>query len=283
MTMNKTMSNIFSEKSLSSIQNTHKTSIVSGNDQALVKISNLHKSYSPTIQVLKGLDLNMAAGERLVVIGPSGGGKSTLLRVMMGLEEIDSGSITFAGQPYITANGGKAKTKINLAVRQQIGMVFQHYTLFPHLSILQNLTLAPRKVRGESKASAEERAMTLLTRFGLAAKAGAYPNQLSGGQKQRVAIARALMLDPKLMLFDEVTSALDPELVAEVEQVVLSLAEQGMPMMIVTHDMWFAKNIASRVVFCAGGVVVEDGPPEQVFNAPKHERTQEFLNRVFHI
>ena len=283
MTMNKTMSKMSNEKSFSAISDTHKTSTGSTSDQALVKISNLHKSYSPTVQVLKGLDLNMAAGERLVVIGPSGGGKSTLLRVMMGLEEIDSGSISFAGQPYITANDGKAKTKINLAVRQQIGMVFQHYTLFPHLTILQNLTLAPRKVRGESAASAEARGMALLTRFGLAAKSGAYPNQLSGGQKQRVAIARALMLDPKLMLFDEVTSALDPELVAEVEQVIMSLAEQGMPMMIVTHDMWFAKNIASRVVFCAGGVVVEDGPPDQIFNAPKHERTREFLDRVFHI
>lgn len=283
MTMNKTMSKMSNEKSFSAISDTHKTSTGSASDLALVKISNLHKSYSPTVQVLKGLDLNMAAGERLVVIGPSGGGKSTLLRVMMGLEEIDSGSISFAGQPYITANDGKAKTKINVTVRQQIGMVFQHYTLFPHLTILQNLTLAPRKVRGESTSSAEERGMALLTRFGLAAKAGAYPNQLSGGQKQRVAIARALMLDPKLMLFDEVTSALDPELVAEVEQVIMSLAEQGMPMMIVTHDMWFAKNIASRVVFCAGGVVVEDGPPDQIFNAPKHERTREFLDRVFHI
>ncbi|MFB2604788.1 amino acid ABC transporter ATP-binding protein, partial [Rhizobium phaseoli] len=161
--------------------------------------------------------------------------------------------------------------------------VFQHYTLFPHLSVIQNLILAPCKVRGEGKAKATARAQALLERFGLGAKANAYPAQLSGGQKQRVAIARALMLDPKLMLFDEVTSALDPELVSEVEQVILQLAAQDMPMMIVTHDMWFAKNIASRVIFCAGGVVVEDGPPEQVLGAPREERTKEFIDRVFHI
>ncbi|MGO7426242.1 amino acid ABC transporter ATP-binding protein, partial [Rhizobium ruizarguesonis] len=164
-----------------------------------------------------------------------------------------------------------------------IGMVFQHYTLFPHLNVIQNLVLAPCKVRGETKAKATARAQALLERFGLGAKSNAYPAQLSGGQKQRVAIARALMLDPKLMLFDEVTSALDPELVSEVEQVILQLAAQDMPMMIVTHDMWFAKNIASRVIFCAGGVVVEDGPPEQVLGAPREERTKEFIDRVFHI
>jgi len=281
-TMNTIMSSKTATPAATEANSQHKAAAATSGE-ALVRISNLHKSYSPTVQVLKGLDLNMAAGERLVVIGPSGGGKSTLLRVMMGLEEINSGTVNFAGQDYIRADEGKQQTKINLDVRKQIGMVFQHYTLFPHLTILQNLTLAPRKVRGESNASAEARGMALLTRFGLGSKANAYPNQLSGGQKQRVAIARALMLDPKLMLFDEVTSALDPELVAEVEQVIMQLAEQGMPMMIVTHDMWFAKNIASRVVFCAGGVVVEEGTPDEIFNAPKHERTREFLNRVFHI
>ncbi|MFC3533209.1 amino acid ABC transporter ATP-binding protein [Vogesella facilis] len=281
--MNKIMSNKTAQQDVATVGSQQKPVAPGAGNQPLVRINNLHKSYSPTVQVLKGLNLDMAAGERLVVIGPSGGGKSTLLRVMMGLEEVNSGSVNFAGQSYIRADESKGKTAINLDVRQQIGMVFQHYTLFPHLTILQNLTLAPRKVRGESKSSAEERGMALLSRFGLGAKANAYPNQLSGGQKQRVAIARALMLDPKLMLFDEVTSALDPELVAEVEQVILQLAEQGMPMMIVTHDMWFAKNIASRVVFCAGGVVVEEGTPDEIFNAPKHERTQEFLNRVFHI
>jgi polar amino acid transport system ATP-binding protein len=247
----------------------------------LVKVEGLHKSYAGVIKVLQGLDIEMKAGDRVVVIGPSGGGKSTLLRVLMGLEQIDKGSISFAGKPYISATAGK--TAIDVNVRRSIGMVFQHYTLFPHLDIIGNLVLAPMKVRGERRADAEARAMALLTRFGLAQKARAYPAQLSGGQKQRVAIARALMLDPRLMLFDEVTSALDPELVAEVEQVILQLAEQQMPMVIVTHDMWFARNIASRVIFCAGGVVVEDGPPEQVLGAPKEERTREFIERVFHI
>ncbi|RWX81233.1 amino acid ABC transporter ATP-binding protein [Neorhizobium lilium] len=247
----------------------------------LIKIEGLHKSYGGVVQVLQGLDIEMTAGDRVVIIGPSGGGKSTLLRVLMGLEQIDRGSITFGGNPYISAKSGK--TAIDAKVRRSIGMVFQHYTLFPHLDVIGNLILAPTKVRGEKKADARERAMALLTRFGLAQKANAYPAQLSGGQKQRVAIARALMLDPKLMLFDEVTSALDPELVAEVEQVILQLAHQQMPMVIVTHDMWFARNIASRVIFCAGGVVVEDGPPEQVLGSPKEERTREFIERVFHI
>ncbi|MCP8896527.1 amino acid ABC transporter ATP-binding protein [Shinella daejeonensis] len=247
----------------------------------LVRIEGLHKSYGGVVKVLQGLDIEMKAGDRVVVIGPSGGGKSTLLRVLMGLEKIDSGSVSFAGKSYISADGGR--TAIDAKVRRSIGMVFQHYTLFPHLSVLGNLVLAPMKVRGEKRAAAEERAMALLTRFGLAQKARSYPAQLSGGQKQRVAIARALMLDPKLMLFDEVTSALDPELVAEVEQVILQLAQQQMPMVIVTHDMWFARNIASRVIFCAGGVVVEDGPPEQVLGSPKGERTREFIERVFHI
>jgi polar amino acid transport system ATP-binding protein len=246
----------------------------------LVRMEGLHKSYG-AVKVLQGLDIEMKRGDRVVVIGPSGGGKSTLLRVLMGLENINAGSITFAGRPYITVKNGK--TVIDTQVRRSIGMVFQHYTLFPHLNVLQNLILAPCKVNGESAAKAKERAQALLDRFGLGAKAGAYPAQLSGGQKQRVAIARALMLDPKLMLFDEVTSALDPELVAEVEHVILDLAAQDMPMVIVTHDMWFARNIASRVIFCAGGVVVEDGPPEQVLGNPLHERTREFINRVFHI
>ncbi|RUM07926.1 amino acid ABC transporter ATP-binding protein [Rhizobium chutanense] len=250
----------------------------------LVKMQALHKSYgNGAIQVLKGIDIEMKPGERVVVIGPSGGGKSTLLRVMMGLEQIDSGSVNFDGKPYISSDGAAGKTQIDTNVRRSIGMVFQHYTLFPHLNVIQNLVLAPCKVRGEAKAKATVRAQALLERFGLGAKAKAYPAQLSGGQKQRVAIARALMLDPKLMLFDEVTSALDPELVSEVEQVILQLAAQDMPMMIVTHDMWFAKNIASRVIFCAGGVVVEDGPPEQVLGAPREERTKEFIDRVFHI
>nr|WP_295826230.1 amino acid ABC transporter ATP-binding protein [uncultured Azospirillum sp.] len=254
-----------------------------GTAAPLVQVRNLHKGFGPNIRVLKGLSIDMQAGERVVVIGPSGGGKSTLLRVLMGLEQIDEGSIRFAGKPYIEAGPAGRRTTIDTIVRRQIGMVFQHYTLFPHLNILNNLILAPCKVHGEDKAAATVRARALLARFGLEAKAEAYPNHLSGGQKQRVAIARALMLDPKLMLFDEVTSALDPELVAEVEQVILQLAQQDMPMVIVTHDMWFAKNIASRVIFCAGGVVVEDGPPGQVLGSPREERTREFIDRVFHI
>ena len=248
---------------------------------ALLRINDLHKGYGPNIRVLRGLDIEMKPGERVVVIGPSGGGKSTLLRVVMGLEQIQGGTVTFAGRPYISTDG--RRTQIEPAVRRQIGMVFQHYTLFPHLSIMENLILAPRKVNGEAWASARARGMKILERFGLAEKADAFPSQLSGGQKQRVAIARALMLDPKLMLFDEVTSALDPELVAEVEAVILQLAAQGMPMMMVTHDMWFARNVASRVIFCAGGVVVEDGPPEQVLGNPREARTREFIERVFHI
>lgn len=250
-------------------------------EHPLVTVRDLHKSYAGIVQVLKGLDIEMRAGERLVVIGPSGGGKSTLLRVLMGLEDIDRGAIRLGGKPYISATNGK--TAIDTELRRSVGMVFQHYTLFPHLDVVSNLILAPCKVRGEAKSAATDRAIALLKRFGLDSKANAYPAQLSGGQKQRVAIARALMLDPKLMLFDEVTSALDPELVGEVEHVIMQLAEQQMPMVIVTHDMWFAKNIASRVIFCAGGVVVEDGPPNQVLGSPREERTREFIERVFHI
>lgn len=249
----------------------------------LMEMKDLHKSYAGGIKpVLQGLNIQMNPGDRVVVIGPSGGGKSTLLRVLMGLENIDSGQVLFQGKEYITSDS-LSRTTINKQIRRQIGMVFQHYTLFPHLNVMQNLVLAPIKVRGESRKVAEERAHALLCRFGLEAKMKAYPAHLSGGQKQRVAIARALMLDPKLMLFDEVTSALDPELVAEVEQVIIALAKQSMPMVVVTHDMHFAKNVASRVIFCAGGIVVEDGPPEQVLGQPKEARTREFIQRVFHI
>lgn len=247
----------------------------------LVKVVGLRKSCGGVAQVRKGVDFAMQPGERLVVIGPSGGGKSTLLRVMMGLKEIDRGAVTFDGKPYISSEG--RKTAIDATTRRQIGMVFQHYTLFPHLNVLQNLILAPCKARGDTRKAATERAERLLGRFGLASTLPAYPRRLSGGQKQRVAIARALLLDAKLMLFDEVTSALDPELVAEVEQVILQMAGQAMPMMIVTHDLWFARNIASRVVFSARGVIAEQGPPEQVLGSPKNERTREFIERVFHI
>ncbi len=266
-----------------SVKNAPNTALNQMGTEAFVSIRGLEKSYGPNIHVLKGLDLDMQPGDRIVVIGPSGGGKSTLLRCMMGLEEIAAGDITLGGEGYISAAPGKKGiNKLNREVQKRVGMVFQHYTLFPHLTILSNLTLASVKSRGISRQEANAKAMSLLERFGLADKARAHPSQLSGGQKQRVAIARALMLSPELMLFDEVTSALDPELVNEVESVMLQLAEQKMPMMIVTHDMWFAKNIATRVVFCAGGVIVEDGTPEQVFGNPKEQRTREFLENVLH-
>src|SRR5471032_1191487 len=250
---------------------------------AFIKISNLHKSYGlGALKVLNGLDRTIARNDRLVIVGPSGGGKSTMLRCVMGLEDIDSGSIEMNGESYIST-GRNGKTVINRALQKQIGMVFQHYTLFPHLTVRQNLTLAPVRAHGISPAKANEKAETLLTRFGLAAKLDAHPSKLSGGQKQRVAIARALMLDPKLMLFDEVTSALDPEMVIEVQNVMLQLAEQKMAMIIVTHDMHFARDIATRVVFCASGKIVEEGVPAEMFKRPKEARTREFLEKVLHL
>jgi polar amino acid transport system ATP-binding protein len=248
-----------------------------------VQLRNVCKSYGENLVVMDGMSLNMRADDRLVVIGPSGSGKSSLLRVLMGLEGVQGGEITFQGKPYIRgANQGGSK-RIDPKLQKQIGMVFQHYTLFPHLSVLGNLILAPIKVLGLSKADATERARRYLARLGLESKLHAYPSQLSGGQKQRVAIARALMLEPKLMLFDEVTSALDPEMVIEVQNVMLQLAEQKMAMIIVTHDMHFARDIATRVVFCASGKVVEEGAPADMFKCPKEARTREFLEKVLHL
>ena len=247
-----------------------------------IQLRDVYKSYGEQLVVMDHMDLDMRADDRLVIIGPSGSGKSSLLRVLMGLEGIQDGTISFQGQPYITGESVRGKS-LDEKLRTQIGMVFQHYTLFPHLSILGNLILAPTKVHGLSKAEATERARALLARLGLENKLNAYPSQLSGGQKQRVAIARALMLEPKLMLFDEVTSALDPEMVIEVQNVMLQLAEQKMAMIIVTHDMHFARHIATRVVFCANGKVVEQGPPEQIFKQPRESRTREFLEKVIHL
>ncbi|RUM24207.1 amino acid ABC transporter ATP-binding protein [Rhizobium vallis] len=250
-------------------------------EQSFISVRGLKKSYANgQIKVLNGLDLDMKKTDRLLVIGPSGGGKSTLLRCVMGLEDVQGGEIKVDGKSYII--GGERKTNIDPEMQRQIGMVFQSYTLFPHLTVLGNLTLAPIRSRGVRKDEAEARAMDLLNRFGLKAKARAYPAALSGGQKQRVAIARALMLDPKLMLFDEVTSALDPELVNEVITMITELADSGMPMMIVTHDMWFAKKIATRVVFCDGGVIAEDATPEEFFSAPKSVRARDFIHNVLH-
>lgn len=247
--------------------------------QPLVEMRGVHKNYG-TLQVLSGIDLEMRPGDRLVVIGPSGGGKSTLLRIMMGLEDIRRGEIDLLGKRYITGHEQSGKTRIDSTLRKQVGMVFQHYTLFPHLTIISNLTLAAIKTRGMAKPAALDKGMQLLKRLGLESKAQSYPSQLSGGQKQRVAIARALMLDPRLMLFDEVTSALDPELVAEVLGVIQSLAREGMTMILVTHEIAFAREVADKVVFMRDGVVVESGPPSQVIDNPEQEATRSFLGRI---
>ncbi|NIE66940.1 amino acid ABC transporter ATP-binding protein [Burkholderia sp. Ax-1719] len=248
-----------------------------------VQFQNVYKRYGENLVVMDRMSLDMRADDRLVIIGPSGSGKSSLLRVMMGLEGIQGGQIGFQGKPYIYGEDSGRSKRIDPKLQKQIGMVFQHYTLFPHLSVLGNLILAPVKVGGLSKADATERARMYLARLGLESKLHSYPSQLSGGQKQRVAIARALMLEPKLMLFDEVTSALDPEMVVEVQNVMLQLAEQKMAMIIVTHDMHFARDIATRVVFCAGGKIIEQGPPAQMFKCPKEARTREFLEKVIHL
>jgi polar amino acid transport system ATP-binding protein len=224
-----------------------------------------------TETVLDGIDLSVHKGEVVVVLGPSGCGKSTLLRCLNGLEEINGGEILLDGEP-ITATG-----KNMSRMRQKIGMVFQSYDLFPHKTILQNVTLAPIKVAGRSRSDAEQEAETLLKRVGLWEKRDAYPRQLSGGQKQRVAIVRALCMHPEVMLFDEVTAALDPEMVREVLDVMLELASQGMTMVIVTHEMQFARAIADRVIFLEGGKIVEESVPEEFFTAPKTQRAKEFL------
>ncbi|PPC78862.1 glutamine ABC transporter ATP-binding protein [Pokkaliibacter plantistimulans] len=247
-----------------------------------IQLRGVCKSYNNQLVVMDHLDLDMSTSDRLVIIGPSGSGKSSLLRVLMGLEGIQDGTVHFQGKPYIEGRHRDGKAH-NEKLRNQIGMVFQHYTLFPHLSVLGNLILAPVRVHGLSKSEATERARTLLARLGLESKLHAYPSQLSGGQKQRVAIARALMLEPKLMLFDEVTSALDPEMVIEVQNVMMQLAEQNMAMIIVTHDMHFAHSIASRVIFCNHGKIIEQGEPEQIFSRPREPRTREFLEKVLHL
>jgi len=234
---------------------------------------NVHKSFGQ-LEVLKGIDLSLEEHEVVCLIGASGSGKSTLLRCINLLEPIDEGRITVNGQ-VVTARG----VDVN-RVRRGIGIVFQSFNLFPHMTVLQNVTLAPRKVMGMSRREAEEQAIELLTRFGLAEKRDEYPDRLSGGQQQRVAIVRALATRPQLMLFDEVTSALDPELVAEVLGVIRELAEGGMTMLIATHEMGFARDIAHRVCFLDGGVLLEQGPPEEIFSNPQEPRTQQFLQRI---
>ncbi|SCG52748.1 amino acid ABC transporter ATP-binding protein, PAAT family [Micromonospora echinaurantiaca] len=238
-----------------------------------VEIRDLHKSFGP-IEVLKGIDFEVGHGEVVCVIGPSGSGKSTLLRCVNLLEEPTAGKIWVNGIEMTDPD-----VEID-AVRRGIGMVFQSFNLFPHLTVLDNLTVAQRKVLRRGRAEAERIARENLERVGLTDKATAFPAQLSGGQQQRVAIARSLSMDPKLMLFDEPTSALDPELVGDVLTVMRKLAEDGMTMMVVTHEMAFARDVADRVVFMDGGVVVEQGPPQEVLGAPRHERTRSFLSRV---
>jgi polar amino acid transport system ATP-binding protein len=227
--------------------------------------------------VLNDLNITISEGEVVCIIGPSGSGKSTFLRCMNHLEEPTSGEIIIDGQDLTDKH-----TDINL-VRQHIGMVFQHFNLFPHLTVLENITLAPLDLKGESKESADKRGVELLTQVGLAEKKNDYPDSLSGGQKQRVAIARALAMNPDIMLFDEPTSALDPEMVGDVLKVMKDLALQGMTMVIVTHEMGFAKEVADRVIFTDGGKILEDGTPEQVFNNPHNPRKQDFLNKVLNI
>ena len=238
-----------------------------------VKVSNLHKSFGD-LHVLRGIDIEISEGEVVCVIGPSGGGKSTFLRCLNRLEEVTDGEI-IVDDIKITDK----KTDIN-KVRERIGMVFQSFNLFAHLTVKKNIMLAPVELKKCSKEQAEQRAMELLKRVGLEDKADCYPHQLSGGQQQRVATARALAMNPDIMLFDEPTSALDPEMVGEVLLVMKELAKGGMTMIVVTHEMGFAKDVADRVLFIADGKICEQGPPEELFGNPQQERTKDFLNSV---
>lgn len=238
----------------------------------MIELKDVRKSFGKN-EVLKGINLQIDKGEVVVIIGPSGSGKSTVLRTMNYLEEPTSGHVVVDGMDL------SDKNKLN-AVRTEVGMVFQNFNLFPHMTVLDNLTLAPVNVRKTDKKEAQDIAMKLLERVGLADKAQMYPDSLSGGQKQRVAIARALAMKPKVMLFDEPTSALDPEMVREVLDVMKSLADEGMTMVIVTHEMGFAKEVADRVLFVDGGQILEDGTPVQVFDAPSSDRTKLFLSKI---
>ena len=238
----------------------------------MIKLENVHKSFGKN-EVLKGINLHINQGQVVVIIGPSGSGKSTVLRTMNYLEEPTSGKVIVDGMDL------SDKKKLN-DVRAEVGMVFQNFNLFPHMTVMENLTLAQTKVRKTSMEEAKKIGQALLDRVGLADKANAYPDSLSGGQKQRVAIARALAMKPKVMLFDEPTSALDPEMVSEVLDVMKSLAEEGMTMVIVTHEMGFAKKVADRVLFVDGGLILEDNTPERVFDAPTNERTKSFLDKI---
>ncbi len=242
-------------------------------NETIIKVENLHKSFGK-IDVLKGVNTEIKKGEVVVVIGASGSGKSTFLRCLNRLEEPTSGAIYFNGQDITDK-----KSNINLH-RQKMGMVFQQFNLFPHMTILKNMTKAPMTLLGMSKADAEAKAMELLERVGLADRADAYPSQLSGGQKQRVAIVRALAMNPDVMLFDEPTSALDPEMVGEVLEVMKNLAKEGMTMVVVTHEMGFAREVADRVLFVDEGVIMEEAAPKEFFENPKCDRLKDFLSKV---
>lgn len=240
---------------------------------ALIQVKNLGKSFGD-LKVLQGITVDIHQGDVVCVIGPSGSGKSTFLRCLNRLEEATEGNIFFDGEDIVNP-----KTNIDKH-RQKMGMVFQHFNLFPHMTILKNMTLAPMKLQGKSKEQAEKEAMALLERVGLADRAEAYPSQLSGGQKQRIAIVRALCMKPEVMLFDEPTSALDPEMVGEVLNVMKDLAREHMTMVVVTHEMGFAREVADRVIFMAEGKIVEENAPEELFTNPQTERLQNFLSKV---
>jgi len=238
----------------------------------IVEVLNLHKSFDK-LKVLQGVSLQIVQGEVVVIIGPSGSGKSTLLRCLNYLEEPTSGQVHFKGE--------LVDPKSNLSeIRQEMGMVFQNFNLFPHLKVIDNITLAPRLVRSTEKPLAEERALELLKQVGLQDKAYNYPEELSGGQRQRVAIARALAMDPEVLLFDEPTSALDPEMIGEVLEVMKKLALEGRTMIVVTHEMGFAKEVGDRVIFMDEGVIMEEGHPNELFSNPKQKRTQAFLSKI---
>jgi polar amino acid transport system ATP-binding protein len=241
----------------------------------MIVLTDVHKSFG-AVHVIRGVSAEVKRGEVVCIIGPSGSGKSTILRCINGLESHDRGSITIDGEKV------DRKARSITAVRTGVSMVFQRFNLFPHRTALENVIEGPRFVKGEPRAAAIERGRALLARVGLAAKEGAYPPQLSGGQQQRVAIARALAMQPKAILFDEPTSALDPELVGEVLGVMRALAEEGMTMVVVTHEMGFAREVADRVLFLDHGVIVEQGPARAVLTSPSHPRTQDFLHRVLH-
>ncbi len=241
--------------------------------ESKISVKNLKKSFGK-LEVLKHINVEISEGEVVCLIGPSGSGKSTFLRCLNRLEKITAGEVIVDGHPISDPN-----VNIN-KVRENIGMVFQHFNLFPHLTVTENITLAPTELKLMDKEAAKSRALELLARVGLADKAGAYPGQLSGGQKQRVAIARSLAMNPDIMLFDEPTSALDPEMVGEVLEVMKQLAAEGMTMVVVTHEMGFAREVADRVIFMDDGYIVEEGTPEEIFSSPKEDRTISFLNKV---